>query len=163
MRTPIDAPCLAAVVLVAACASSSYGPSGIRAGSTADDVQSRMGLPTGRYALPQGGTRLEYARGPHGKHTFMIDLDSQDRVANVQQVLTEANFGTINAGMPRDELLMRLGRPSHVRSGGRQGGEVWSYRYNWTFCAWFQVSVIDGRVHDAAYAADPTCDVSRAS
>jgi hypothetical protein len=51
-----------------------------------------------------------------------------------------------------------LGRPSDVRSGGRQGGEVWSYRYDAIFCTWFQVSVIDDRVSSAAYGPDPMCD-----
>jgi hypothetical protein len=150
--------CVAAVVFVAACATAAYGPSNIRVGSTIDDVQRDMGSPTGRYALPQGGQRLEFARGPYGKHTFMVDVDAQGRVTNVQQVLTEANFNTIVGGMTRDELLMRLGRPTDVRSGGRQGGQVWSYRYDYTFCQWFQVSVIDDRVRDASYGPDPLCD-----
>jgi hypothetical protein len=148
-------PCALAVAL-AACAG--YGPTNIGAGSTVEEVQAQMGAPTGRYAVPQGGTRLEYARGPYGKHTFMIDVDAQGRVTSVQQVLTEANFGAVVPGMPRDEVLLRLGRPSETRSGGWQGGEVWSYRYDWTFCQWFQVSVLDGRVRDAAYAPDPMCD-----
>jgi len=155
------AACLAAVGLATACAGLRYGPSTIGPGSTVEQVQSDMGSPTERFPLPQGGTRLEYARGPFGKHTFMIDVDAQGRVQNVHQVLTEANFATIAAAMPRDELLMRIGRPAHIRSGGRQGGEVWSYRYDWTFCQWFQVSVIDGLVRDAAYAPDPLCDASR--
>jgi hypothetical protein len=32
--------------------------------------------PTGEYPLPGGGTRLEFARGAHGKQTYMLDFDA---------------------------------------------------------------------------------------
>ncbi len=57
------------------------------------------------------------------------------------------------------DLLLALGSPSHRRGGGWQGGEVWSWRYVSTFCQWFQVSVIEGKVRDTSYGPDPICDV----
>ena len=152
---------VAAAGLAALAGCASYGTGGVRTGDSADAVAKAMGAPTGRYALPQGGTRLEYARGPYGKHTFMVDLDAQGRVSGWHQVLTEPNFNDVRSGWSQDDLLMRLGRPSERRSGGRQGGEVWSYRYDAVFCQWFQVSVKDGRVGDTAYAPDPLCDIDR--
>jgi hypothetical protein len=146
-------------LLLAACAG--YGPSGVRTGDTGDAVAKSMGPPTARYTLPQGGTRLEYARGPFGKHTYMVDLDPQGRVTAWNQVLTEPNFESVREGWSQDDLLARLGTPSHRRSGGRQGGEVWSYRYDAVFCQWFQVSVNGGRVSNTGYAPDPICDISR--
>ena len=148
-------------LLLAACAG--YGPSGVHPGDSADAVSRSMGAPTARYTLPQGGTRMEFARGPEGKHTYMVDLDTQGRVTAWQQVLTEPNFESVREGWSQDDLLMTLGTPSHRRSGGRQGGEVWSYRYDAVFCRWFQVSVKGGRVSDAAYGPDPMCDVNRQS
>jgi hypothetical protein len=147
----------AACAVLAGC--TSYGPRGVRAGQTAQEVAQAMGPPTGRYELAQGGTRLEYARGPFGKHTYMIDLDAQGRVLRSQQVLTENNFNGVQAGLTRDELLRHLGRPSERRSGGRQGGEVWSYRYDAVFCQWFQVSVHGSQVTSTGYAPDPLCDI----
>lgn len=155
VRHPLSAALLGAA-LAAGC--TGYGPPSVQPGQGQDQVLAQLGQPTGRYALPGGGTRLEYARGPFGKHTWMVDLDAQGRVVGWKQVLTEPNFNTVQAGIPQDELLARLGRPSDRRSGGWQGGEVWSYRYDAVFCQWFQVSVIDGRVRDAAYAPDPMCD-----
>jgi hypothetical protein len=149
-------------VMLAACAG--YGPGPAAVGQTEAEVAARMGPPTGRHALADGRTRLEYARGPFGRHTFMLDLDAQGRVASVQQVLTEARFNAIRAGMPRAELLAELGRPSDRRSGGWQGGEVWSWRYDAIFCQWFMVSVTDqGVVKDTAYGPDPLCDDDRHS
>ena len=121
-------------------------------------MQTQLGQPTGRYELPQGGARLEFARGPYGKHTYMVDLDSAGNVIGWQQVLNENNFNTVVNGMSRDEVLFKLGRPSERRGGGRQGGEVWSYRYDAVFCQWFAISMIDGKVRDPAYLPDPLCD-----
>jgi hypothetical protein len=137
-----------------------YGPGNLQPGLTAEQLKQTLGPATGRYTTPDGTTRLEYARGPYGKHTFMVDLDTAGRVGSWQQVLTERNFGAVTAGLDSKDLLVRLGRPSERRSGGWQGGEVWSYRYDALFCQWFQVSVVDGRVRDTAYAPDPLCDAN---
>jgi hypothetical protein len=146
-------------LLLAACAG--YAPSGVRTGDSVDAVSKSMGEPTARYTLPQGGTRLEFARGPMGKHTYMVDVDAQGRVTGWHQVLTEPTFESVREGWSQEELLMKLGSPSDRRSGGRQGGEVWSYRYDAVFCQWFQVSVKGGRVSDTSYGPDPMCDVNR--
>ena len=47
----------------------------ISTGQTADEVVRAIGQPTARYAFPNGGQRLEYASGPYGKTTYMVDLD----------------------------------------------------------------------------------------
>jgi hypothetical protein len=156
MRYPI--PIVLAAASLAGC--TAYAPSAVRSGQSVDDVVRAMGEPTARYALAGGATRLEYARGPFGKHTYMVDVDPQGRVAGWRQVLTEANFETVAAGLPQNELLATLGRPSHRRAGGWAGGEVWSYRYDATFCQWFQVSLKGGRVTDTGYGPDPLCDVN---
>lgn len=137
----------------------SYGTSSLRVGQPADEATRSMGVPTARYALTDGGSRLEFARGPFGKHTYMVDVDSGGRVQRWTQVLTEANFEAVKPGTPVQDLLLALGTPSHRRGGGWQGGEVWSWRYQATFCQWFQVSVIEGKVRDASYGPDPICDV----
>ena len=145
-----------AASLLAAC--SGYSPANVQPGQSADEVTRSMGPATGRYTLPQGGTRLEFARGPYGKHTWMIDVDSGGRVRTVQQVLTESNFATVAQGATRDEVLMKLGRPSD-RRGAFRGTELWSYRYDATFCQWFVVTMNpDGRVRDTGYVPDPLCD-----
>lgn len=156
------AACLAAALLAAGCAS--YGTGGLQAGQSADEVATRMGPPTGRYTLPDGTTRLEYARGPFGKHTFMVDLDAQGRVRGWEQVLTEQRLVQgVQPGMPVEVLLREFGRPAEKRSGGRQGGEVWSYRYDAWGCFWYQVSVADGQVRSASPGIDPLCDVGNDS
>ncbi|WP_425257980.1 hypothetical protein ACPOLB_20965 [Rubrivivax sp. RP6-9] len=133
-------------------------------GQSQADLQQRLGTPTGRYALPDGATRLEFARGPFGRETWMVDVDASGRATAVRQVLNEASFAAFQArapGMPRDELLRTLGRPGERRHGGWQGGEVWSWRYPTNDCLWFQVSIgDDGLVRDGAYGIDPRCDAA---
>jgi hypothetical protein len=144
--------------LVSAC--TSYGTGSLRGGETAGEVLKDMGPPTGRYPLPGGGSRLEFARGPFGKHTFMVDLDADGHVRHWDQVLREDLFNQVVPGMTSEELRFRFGRPSHV-NGIWRGATVWSWRYESPFCQWFQVTVEpDGHVRDAGYGPDPLCEVN---
>ena len=133
-------------------------------GTPRAEVLRQWGTPTSRYALPEGAERLEYATGPQGRTTWMIDLDAGGRVLQARQVLNEADFllVQVRAGsgeLTRDELLRWIGRPGERRGGGRAGGEVWSWRYPTNDCLWFQVSVSDaGRVTSGAIGIDPECD-----
>jgi len=147
----------AAVAVLAACAG--YGlPPGLRVGTTEAEVVQAMGPPTGRYALPDGAERLEFARGPYGPHTFMIDVDAQRRVVRWDQVLTPAHFEALRAGMKADELLPLIGRPSE-RVGMMRNGQIWSWRYFNNDCLWWQAQLdAQGVVTAAGYGIDPRCD-----
>lgn len=152
-----------ATILVAVALAGCAGPGLNRLEPGLDEaaVVARWGMPTGRYALPEG-TRLEYATGPYGQETWMVDLDRDGRVVRARQVLEYMALQGVQAelpGMDRAQLLRTLGRPGEVRSGGRQGGQVWSWRIDSPFCLWFQVGVgDDGRVTDAVFSPDPLCD-----
>jgi hypothetical protein len=151
---------LSVLLLVAGCAG--YGPGNLAPGQSEADVRARMGEPTDRVALPNGGSRLEYARGPMGAHTYRIELDAAGRVHSVSQVLTEANFATVRRSESKADVRDRLGRPAEQRVGWRGVGEVWSYRYDHRFeCRWFQVWLVEERVREASYAVDPNCDEKR--
>jgi hypothetical protein len=148
----------AATLALTACAA--YGPSGLATGSTEAEVIKKMGSPTGQRSLPEGGKRLEFARGPSGFHTFMLDFDAQGRLQRWDQVLTEENFAKIQPGMDQSDVLALLGRPSEITGyGWHERRNAWSYRYWNSFCQWFQVGVtLEGKVADSAYATDPVCD-----
>ncbi len=147
---------LALAWMLSACAG--YSPAAVRTGMSADEVQRLMGPPTGRHALPGGGSRLEFARGPQGFHTYMVGLDATGRTTGWQQVLQENSFHAIRPGLSREELLRALGRPGFVRAGGYQPGEVWTYRFDDVFCRWWEVEVVDGRVRGAGFSPDPRCE-----
>lgn len=157
-------PALRIIVLVPALAltacASRYGPGDLAAGASREAVRERLGEPTGQYALPQGGLRLEFARGPFGKHTYMVEVAADGRVRGWSQVLTEAHFNRVVPGMQSDELRRLLGRPGEV-AGIWRGASVWSWRYETPFCQWFRVTLgPDGTVRDAGYSPDPLCEVN---
>jgi hypothetical protein len=158
-RAARAAMCMAALA-GAGCAS--YGPSGLAPGASVADIIARMGQPTGEYRNPDGTRRLEYARGPAGRHTYMLDLDADGRLRTATQVLDDAHFARIVPGMPREELLREIGRPAEIMPIAWQHVQLYNYRYENPFCLFFQVDVdAAGKVRDAGNGPDPTCTPRR--
>jgi hypothetical protein len=158
MNIPLVLTLSAAALLLAGCAAN---PAKIAPGTPAASAIGTLGTPTGEYALPGGGRRLEYATGPFGKQTWMLDFDAAGGLVASNQVLNEKRFNQIRAGMPRDELRRELGRPTATSMvGWHQLQIVWSYRYDSPFCQWFQVGIDPqkGTVVDSGYYPDPICD-----
>lgn len=145
--------------VLAGCAA--YGPGDLRAGLPREAVLVSMGVPRLELARPEGGTRLVYARGPMGRETYMVDLDTAGRVQHWHQALGETQFAQLRLGLSREELLYRLGPPAEERPAGRLPGTVWSWRYANNDCLWFQAGVDEqGRYTGGGYAQDPRCDVN---
>ena len=142
-----------------------FGAPALQVGQAETEVARVLGQPNARHVLPGGGTRLEFARGPMGRETWMVDIDANGRVVDWLQALEEPRLHAFQArapGMSRDELLRTLGRPGERRRGGWAGGEVWSWRFVTNECQWFQVSLGDDqRVRDAGFGIDPRCDDRR--
>jgi hypothetical protein len=147
---------LVAALTLGGCALAPPQPGAPRA-----EVLRTWGPPTAHHALPDGSDRLEYASGPYGRTTWMVDLDASGRVRQARQVLNEAEFESVMAtrGLRRAGVLRRLGAPGARRPLGWLGGEIWSWRYPTNDCLWFEISLAkDGRVTGAGYAVDPRCD-----
>ncbi len=181
LRMPTaGAAALMSVLLLVGCAHQSPPP-----GQSREQVLQKWGRPTATYDLKgstatdlaispankpgmgptvvagSGSERLEYATGPFGRTTWMIDLDADGRVVAAQQVLNEARFIEVQqtVGLRSDGLLRLIGTPGERRAGGLAGGQVWSWRYPNNDCLWFQASVADsGYVTSAGYGGDPLCD-----
>lgn len=128
-------------------------------GTAADEVRRAWGTPTGTYTLPGGGTRLEYATGPYGRTTWMIDLDTTGRVARARQVLTPETLFALPAGtLDRAALQRELGRPGEVR-GVHGGGQTWYWRYETNDCLWMAASITPAGVFaGGSLMVDPGCD-----
>jgi outer membrane protein assembly factor BamE (lipoprotein component of BamABCDE complex) len=137
-----------------------YGTDTVRVGQAEAQVVASMGAPTHRYPLP-AGQRLEFARGPIGKHTFMVDLDAAGRVTAWRQVLTDAEFAAITPGMNRDEVLLRIGAPGDVQQIAYHLHRwMWMYRWDDPMCSLFVVVIADdGRVTEIAHRPDPVCSI----
>jgi hypothetical protein len=155
--TALYAVILTSLLVAAGCAA--YGPQSLAPGTPAADVKRLLGEPTGEYTSPDAGRRLEYARGPLGKHTWMLDFDAKGGLVKATQVLTESRFNRVLAGTTKEQLLFDLGRPSDQAKVGLERQIVWSYRYDSPFCQWFRVGIDDsGRVADTGYYLDPMCE-----
>lgn len=154
----------ALTVVLAGCANPLPGLQG----STESVLVQRLGPPTGRHALEGGGTRLEFATGPYGRDTWMVDLDSQGRVRDWHNALEEPRLHALQQRLARQplarsDLLRTLGRPGERVQGSASswlaGGELWSWRYPTNDCLWFQATLAaDGSVRDAGFNIDPRCD-----
>jgi hypothetical protein len=137
-----------------------------------DEAQALRLMPslTGRHSLPDGGTRLEFARGPMGRDTWMLDFDRAGRLQTWHNALEEPRLHALQQRvaqaaptpqLTREELLRTLGRPADRRVGGwTRGGELWSWRYPTNDCLWFQATLnADNTVRDAGFGIDALCDV----
>ncbi|MBC7729204.1 MAG: outer membrane protein assembly factor BamE [Microbacteriaceae bacterium] len=151
---------LVSLALLVGCA----GPQVLKVGpgQTEAEMLAVMGSPSGRYPLPDGGQRVEYAKGPMGRVTFMFDLDSSGRIKTAEQVLTPQNFAKVRPDMNRDEVQLILGRPG-ARQREYMDKETWSWRYETFDCLWAQVTfnAANRVMGGVAYLPDPRCDASR--
>ncbi|MFY7975034.1 MAG: hypothetical protein ACOVOT_11490 [Rubrivivax sp.] len=150
---------LASVLALSACTTPPLVPG---QSSRADAVRIH-GAPTDRYGLDGGAERLEFATGPYGRTTWMVDVDAQGRVLRAAQVLNEASFLEVQEAIARgpltpEALLRMIGRPGE-RFGARTG-QIWNWRYPTHDCLWFQATIAhDGSaVRDAGYGIDRRCD-----
>jgi hypothetical protein len=148
------------LALLAACAGPQVMKVGV--GQTEAEMLAAMGTPSGRYPLPDSSQRVEYAKGPMGRVTFMFDVDSSGRIKSAEQVLTRQQFSKIRPNMTKDEVQLILGRPGE-RQPEYMNKETWSWRYETYECLWAQMTFnAAGRAMDGiSYQADPRCDISR--
>ena len=134
------------------------GPA-LQAGMVEPEVLQRMGAPTSRYALPGGASRLEFAKGPYGVVTYMVDLDPAGRVTQWSQVLDQAHFDKIKKGHDKAAVLLLVGRPG-VRMTESQGREAWYWRFAGYECPRYAVTFDErGRVMaPPEVLPDPACN-----
>ncbi|MBW6494849.1 MAG: hypothetical protein K0B16_09900 [Burkholderiaceae bacterium] len=147
------------MALAAALAGCALNPASLRPGQSEAQVRAALGEPTGRYQLPSGGERLEYALGPYGRATWMVDLDEHGQVSRWAQVLQDSYFAQIRDGMSREELLLLLGRPAD-RAPEWQNRETWSWRFETYECEWLRVTLSAEQrvVGGGSIMIDPMCD-----
>ena len=151
------APGVALVAALLGCATPK--PDRVQPGQAEPELLAAMGAPTGRYPLVDGTQRLEFAQGPLGVRTWMVDLDAQGKVLRIRQVMDSHYFDQVQDGMSRDALLRLLGRPAS-RQGEWQNRETWSWRYANYDCLWVRVTLdASGKVWGGASTLpDPACD-----
>lgn len=116
-----------------------------------------MGPPT-LMINAETGSRLIYARGPYGRHTYFVDFDHGGKLMQHTQVLTEENFKKILPEMTATDVERILGPSLEKRGLARNRGAVWAYRFETTFCIWFEIEFsAEGIVRSAGFGIPPEC------
>ncbi len=148
---------LAGAFLLSGCATS-YAPTPDIIGATPDEVITRLGPPNPRPASLTNVKRLDFPRGPYGRHTYVVYFDEKGRAERVAQVLDEKNFARIKPEMSQAEVVDIIGVSRDTFLLGRDRGYVWNYRYNTPLCQWFQVEfTLEGKVRSTGYGLPPEC------
>jgi hypothetical protein len=120
---------LGLVVLLAGC---SLMPERVPLGATRAEIESRLGQPTGVYALADGtqGTRLQYSRQPAGQQVYNLDLGADGRLRQLEQVMDAGWLQRIEVDRwTRETALVNLGRPALVERVASWDGDIWTYRF----------------------------------
>jgi hypothetical protein len=143
--------------LLAACAG--YAPNDTLAGKNRAAVIEALGQPFSETTIANG-TRLNFPRGPFGKHTYFVFLDSEGRVSQWAQVLTEKNFDLIKPGMSQNDVIGIIGESKEIFGLSRGRGYVWNYRFVSPHCFWFQIEfTAQNAVRSTGYSRPPECRV----
>ncbi len=120
---------LAAVMLVAGCASFDGGGLAER-GATAAEVEALMGAPSAVVEAPGGGRILYFSRLPAGKQIFAVTIGSDGKTREVKPLLTRENIDRLKPGqMTAREVRELIGPPDPQLTMrlARQQRNVWEY------------------------------------
>jgi len=97
--------------------------------STAADVRRALGQPAFEWKNLDGSYTWEFARGPEGTVTYMVDMGADDVLKAIRQVLSEEYFSRIQPGMTPEEVRRLIGRPGQKTSFPNLREEVSSWTY----------------------------------
>ena len=100
--------------------------------SSKEDVMTLMGKPEMIWEEKDGSLKYEYPRGPAGTETYMVDISTDGKYLGMNNILTEANFARIKAGMNRDEIRRIIGKPTETAKFPLKQEETWTWRFKGT-------------------------------
>jgi hypothetical protein len=113
------------VLLVLGCASADVHRE-VTPGMSSAEVIARAGKPAVVGKLADGAAYWDYSHQPVS--TERVSFGPDDRVREVRNLLTEANFANLRAGMTSDEVIATVG-PAYIFNRYGNGSVVWTYRY----------------------------------
>jgi hypothetical protein len=150
------APVLVGGLVLSGCMT--YAPSERFIGMPREQVIAELGSPRPAPTSLDSARRLDFPRGPRGKHTYAIEFDDAGKVIGYRQLLTEKNFGFIIPGMDVQAVIDHIGVSTDTFVLGRGRGYVWNYRYENPICRWFQIEfTAEDKVRSAGYGLPPEC------
>ena len=97
--------------------------------ATEADVRSRFGEPEKIWDGANGARIFEYNRQPEGTQNYMITIGIDGKMSALRQVLTPANFATIQPGMMMEEVRKLLGKPMKITAFALKNTHHYDWRY----------------------------------
>lgn len=97
--------------------------------ATEADVRSRFGEPEKIWDGANGARIFEYSRQPEGTQNYMITIGIDGKMSALRQVLTPANFATIQPGMMMEEVRKLLGKPMKITPFALKNTRHYDWRY----------------------------------
>lgn len=134
--------------MLAACAA--YSGGGLKPGEARlEDVLRVMGQPAMRWREPDGAQQLSFPRGPMAVHSYMAFVGADGRLLRIENVMDQAAFSRVQAGMSKEQVLRILGPswPGWTVYFKARDELVWEWRYcdEWSQPARFNVLFDAGR------------------
>ena len=126
--------------------------------STVEDVRKLMGQPGMIWEENDGSQVFEYARGPEGFETWMVQIGPDGIYRGMKNALVPENLARVQPGMTRDDLRRLLGKPGSEESFPAKGEIVWTWRVKGDVSAteMFHAHLdADGRVLRTSRSPDP--------
>lgn len=139
-----------------------YAPSNAFIGLSRSETISRLGQPNPMPPDLESARRLDFPRGPFGKHTYSVYFDERGKVSGFRQLLSEENFAKVVPGMDAGEVVSLIGISKDKFMLARNRGYVWNYRYETPLCFWFQIEfTLEDKVRSTGYSKPPECRLGR--
>ena len=123
------------LILVAAILATAAGCAqiaGVKPGTPLTVVEKHFGAPTTICPTADGTKRAIWSQQPMGEFAFATTIDSESRVGEFEQVLTDQSFEKLGQGVwTPEQVLCEFGPPEKIDKVGLPGDLkiVWSYRY----------------------------------
>lgn len=149
---------MAGALLICGC--TAYAPNQNYVGLARDETIRALGMPNPMPVELQTAQRLDFPRGPFGKHTYSVYFDERGKATGFRQLLTEENFEKIVPAMDAAQVIELVGVSKDTFELGRDRGYVWNYRYDTPLCRWFQIEFsLENKVRSAGFSKPPECRI----
>ncbi len=158
ISTALKVIAVTATLAISGCAG--YAPSNDFIGLSRSETISLLGKPNPTPDNIETARRLDFPRGPFGKHTYSVYFDERGTATSFRQLLTDENFSKIVPDLDENEVVNLIGVSKDSFTLGRERGYVWNYRYETPLCRWFQIEFTpEKKVRSAGYSIPPECRV----
>lgn len=146
---------IAAAAVLAGCAH----PQLMDSGMPEQTVETKIGAPHAKVALPDGGSRWVYSMQPFGEECWWLTFDRNGNLVQKEEVLNREHFALIKPGVSTEEDVWNLfGKYAEKYTFHLINQTAWMYRFlddgHFYMACWVQFDT-KGVVTEVGYTLDP--------